>query len=161
HLPRPPPRHLVGCDQPGRSPRRLGVDGQDGAALGHRHVLRGPLLRGTPRPRRERRISTRRPTPPLRRRGSSPPALGHRDRPRDLPVRRLLGWVAGIAISPDGRRALSSENADPYLRLWDIATGREIYHYEVLYDWLTRGTFTRDGRQVIWPAFDGVLLVWD
>ena len=50
---------------------------------------------------------------------------------------------------------------DRHLRLWDIETGRELYHYEVPHVWLTRGTFTRDGRQAIWAAFDGALRVWD
>src|SRR5262249_25646407 len=84
----------------------------------------------------------------------------------------LRGDVAGIAISPDGRRALSGDvldhslrlwdlDVDHYLRLWDLDTGRELYHYDVPHVGLTRGTFTRDGRQAIWAAFDGALRVWD
>src|SRR5262249_35181670 len=73
----------------------------------------------------------------------------------------LLVDVSGVAISPDGRRALSGGAFDPRLRLWAIATGRELYQYEVPHAWLTRGTFTRDGRQAIWAAFDGALHVWD
>ena len=73
----------------------------------------------------------------------------------------LRGHAAGVAISPDGCRALSGGLADQNLRLWDVATGRELYHYEVPHVWLTRGAFTRDGRQAIWAAFDGALRVWD
>ena len=97
HLLRPPGRHLVGCDQSGRAARGLGVDRWDGARLGHRHGPRGPMLRWTPRRRHERRVPTRRRTPPLRRDGSPPPSLGHRDRPRGPPVRR----------PPRGRRVAS------------------------------------------------------
>jgi len=50
---------------------------------------------------------------------------------------------------------------DRYLHLWDLDTGRELYHYDVPHVWLTRGAFTRDGRQAIWAAFDGALRVWD
>jgi WD40 repeat protein len=73
----------------------------------------------------------------------------------------LRGDVACVAISPDGRHALSGGGLDRHLRLWDLATGRELYHYEAHHAWLTRGTFSRDGRQAIWAAFDGVLRVWD
>jgi WD40 repeat protein/serine/threonine protein kinase len=66
-----------------------------------------------------------------------------------------------LAIAPDGRHALTSGYADPNLRLWDLDTGREIYHYEVPHAWLSRGTFTPDGRQAIWGASDGVLRIWD
>ena len=73
----------------------------------------------------------------------------------------LRGDVAGVTISPDGRRALSGGVVDHYLRLWDLDTGRELYHYDVPHVGLTRGTFTRDGRQAIWAAVDGALRVWD
>jgi WD40 repeat protein len=73
----------------------------------------------------------------------------------------LRGDVAGVAISPDGRRVVTGGNLDHNLRLWDIATGRQLYHYEVPHAWLTRGSFTRDGRQAIWASFDGALRVWD
>jgi WD40 repeat protein len=66
-----------------------------------------------------------------------------------------------LAIAPDGRHALSSGILDPQLRLWDLATGGEVYHYEVPHVGLTRGTFTRDGRQAIWACGDGTLRVWD
>ena len=73
----------------------------------------------------------------------------------------LRGDVAAVAISPDGHRALTGGRVDRYLRLWNLDTGRELYHYEVPHVGLTRGTFTRDGRQAIWAAFDGALRVWD
>ncbi len=74
---------------------------------------------------------------------------------------RGSGPIDGLAIAPDGRHALSSGVLDHHLRLWDLDAGRELYHYEVPHVWLTRGSFTRDGRQAIWPAFDGTLRVWD
>jgi WD40 repeat protein len=66
-----------------------------------------------------------------------------------------------LAIAPDGRHALSSGKLDPRLRVWDLEAGYEVYHYEVPHVQLTRGTFTRDGRQAIWAASDGALRIWD
>jgi WD40 repeat protein len=71
------------------------------------------------------------------------------------------GPIDGLAIAPDGRHALSSGILDHHLRLWDVDTGRELYHYEVPHVQLSRGTYTRDGRQAIWAASDGALRVWD
>ena len=53
--------------------------------------------------------------------GSPPPPLGHR-RPaaRSAASTASAGDVAGLAISPDGRRALSGGIVDHHLRLWDL-----------------------------------------
>jgi hypothetical protein len=48
---------------------------------------------------------------------------------------------------------------DNHLRFWELDTGLELYHYDVPHVMLIRGTFSRDGRQAIWRAGDGVLRV--
>ena len=66
-----------------------------------------------------------------------------------------------IAVSPDGRHALSSGFGDRTLRLWDLAGGRELacFQYEGVSP--TRGAFLPDGRHAVWASTDGVLRIWD
>ena len=79
-------------------------------------------------------------------------------------LRRFDGHSGGIlwvAISPDGRHALSSSNTDRTLRLWDLATGEELacFQYEGVSP--TRGAFLPDGRHAVWAGNDGFLRVWE
>ena len=71
------------------------------------------------------------------------------------------GPIDGLAISSDGRHALSSGILDHHLRFWDLDSGRELYHYEVPYVSLARGTFSSDGTQALWASSDGTVRVWD
>ncbi|MDD5058981.1 MAG: caspase family protein [Sideroxydans sp.] len=70
------------------------------------------------------------------------------------------GDVASVALSPDGR-TLVSGSGDSTLKLWDVASGREIrtlYGHE-------RGVqsvaFSPDGRTVVSGSIDETLKLWD
>ncbi len=71
------------------------------------------------------------------------------------------GGVVGVAVSPDGRRMLSSAWDSPELRLWDVETGRCLQQINWGVVRPTRGTFTRDGRELVWPGFeDGTIRIY-
>lgn len=77
-------------------------------------------------------------------------------------VRTLEGhasWVKRVAITPDGRLAISV-SADDTLKVWEIATGRERRTPLMT----TRSNFvaiTPDGRAAICQAVDFTLREWD
>ncbi len=78
-------------------------------------------------------------------------------------VARLIGhdhpWVESVSALPDGR-ALLSGCVDHTVRLWDIATGREIkclWHPDAV-----RAIFAlQDGRRVLTGCADGFVRLWD
>jgi WD40 repeat protein len=69
------------------------------------------------------------------------------------------GWVADIAVSADGARALTA-GKDGTARLWDLASGRELRvleHESQVYS----TAFAPDGRLVATGAHDGAVRIWD
>jgi WD40 repeat protein len=79
---------------------------------------------------------------------------GHQDTPRS------------IALSPDGRRALSG-SSDMTMRLWDVETGQELRRFEHR-NTVWRVVFAPNGRQGLSISsgdnaalFDHVLRLWD
>ena len=69
--------------------------------------------------------------------------------PRDLvELRSLIGHrqqVNAVAVSPDGRLLLSGSN-DKTLRLWDIASGKEVRRFEGHPESVLAVAFSPDGR---------------
>jgi WD40 repeat protein len=68
--------------------------------------------------------------------------------------------VTSIALSPDGRFALSGSN-DRAARLWDVATGKEVRRFPGESTAVTAVAFSPDGRQILTGGDDGSLIVWD
>src|SRR3989338_4936892 len=70
------------------------------------------------------------------------------------------GEVHAVAFSPDGRTLISG-SYDHTLKLWDIASGREIRtligHAENIY----AVAFSPDGRTIISGSGDNTLKLWD
>jgi len=89
---------------------------------------------------------------PYLERSNRPPT--HPLRPQCL--RTLQGhtsWVESLAVTPDGRRALSG-SWDKTLRLWDLETGQclAVYHAG---DLVHTATFSPDGRRIVCGTHDG------
>jgi WD40 repeat protein/CubicO group peptidase (beta-lactamase class C family) len=82
--------------------------------------------------------------------------------------------VTAVAFSPDGRRALSAGGSlhtedgpgwspagfDNCLRLWDVATGRELCRFEGHEDALTSAAFTPDGYHALSGSCDATVRLW-
>jgi WD40 repeat protein/tetratricopeptide (TPR) repeat protein/serine/threonine protein kinase len=78
-------------------------------------------------------------------------------------VRRLVGHlkeVQEVAYFPDGRRAISASH-DGTLRLWDVATGRELRRFEGHRSVVHAVAISPDSRQVLSGSWDGTLRLWD
>ena len=71
------------------------------------------------------------------------------------------GEVSGIAISDDGRSALTG-GRDKVLKLWDVASGKLLRTLEGHANWVERVVFARDGLHAASGSFiDGVIKVWN
>jgi len=69
-------------------------------------------------------------------------------------------WVRSVTFSPDGRMVLSGSN-DNTLKLWDVATGRELRTFSGHTGIVNSVTFSPDGRQVLSGSYDNTLKLWD
>ncbi len=83
-------------------------------------------------------------------------------------VRRFEGhpdWVYTVALSPDGRRALSGsaseEDADGAVRLWDVATGKELRRLEGHTAGVMAVAFAPDGKRAASASDDHTVRLWD
>lgn len=70
------------------------------------------------------------------------------------------GKVTSVAISPDGKYALSGAE-DYTLKLWEIATGREIRTFKGHTDWVYAVAISPDGRQALSGGKDDTVRLWD
>ena len=69
-------------------------------------------------------------------------------------------WVQSVYLLPDGKRLLST-SYDKSVRLWDIATGREIRRIPHPAVVLAAALVPPDARRVITGCDDGVVRLWD
>ena len=83
-------------------------------------------------------------------------------------VRRFEGHTDGVmvvAFSPDGKRALSGGvcygDRDPTLRLWDVATGKELLKLEGHTEGVYGLAFLPVGKQAVSGSHDGTVRLWD
>jgi WD40 repeat protein len=68
--------------------------------------------------------------------------------------------VSSVAIAPDGKTALSG-SWDHTLRLWDLASGREIKKFEGHSGWVNSVAFAPDGKTALSGSNDNTLRLWD
>ncbi len=67
--------------------------------------------------------------------------------------------VSSIAFSADGR-TLASGDLDAKVRLWDVASGKNLAVLDGKY-WIGSVAFSRDGQTLIWGDADGAISFWD
>ena len=75
-------------------------------------------------------------------------------------LRGHSGDVIGLAVSPDGRLALTGSQDDT-LKVWEIATGREVRTIPGRSLWIGRVAFSPDGRLAISGAKDKMPKIWE
>jgi WD40 repeat protein len=68
--------------------------------------------------------------------------------------------VQSVAFSPDGRRALSG-GSDNTLKLWDIATAKELRAFNGHSNWIHSVAYSPDGNVALSGAADHTLKLWD
>jgi WD40 repeat protein len=70
------------------------------------------------------------------------------------------GAVTAVAFSPDGK-LLASGSADQTIKLWDTATGKEVFTLKGHRDRVTGVTFSPDGKRLLSASADKTAKIWD
>jgi len=70
-----------------------------------------------------------------------------------------MGSVGAVAFSPDGR-LLASGGSDGAVRVWDVATGRELRRLEGHTDSVQSVAFSPDGRTLASGGKDNIVRLW-
>jgi mono/diheme cytochrome c family protein len=70
------------------------------------------------------------------------------------------GSVLDIAFAPDGSKAASAGD-DRTVRLWDVATGRELRRFEGHGDEVNAVAFVPDGKRLLTGSRDRTVRLWD
>jgi WD40 repeat protein len=79
------------------------------------------------------------------------------------PIRSMSGhhdWVKSIAISPDGRYALSG-SYDDTMKLWDVSSGAEIRTFKGHTSDIESVAFSPDGHYALYGSEDNTMKLWD
>jgi WD40 repeat protein/tRNA A-37 threonylcarbamoyl transferase component Bud32 len=71
-----------------------------------------------------------------------------------------LDWVHAVALSPDGRQALSASR-DHTTRLWDLASSREVRCFSGHHAPVRTVAFSPNGRYAVSAGEDRTVRVWD
>jgi WD40 repeat protein len=79
-------------------------------------------------------------------------------------------FVFGLAVSPDGKRALSSSGSNILSKLedvtwsvclWEIESGKELQRLEGRGPGITSVALSPDGSQALFAGYDGTVRLWD
>jgi WD40 repeat protein len=78
----------------------------------------------------------------------------------DVESGRTLTHIRGAnafcaAFSPDGKRIASGSSFDPYVRVWDAASGKELRKYQGHTAGVNSVAFFPDGKRIASASADG------
>jgi hypothetical protein len=82
----------------------------------------------------------------------------------DESIRTFSGhddFVRSVAFAPDGVTALSGSSSDSTVRLWEIASGKEIHRLSGHTGSVFSVSFAPDGRTALSGGPDGTVRLWD
>ena len=65
-----------------------------------------------------------------------------------------------VAFSPDGQR-LASASRDQTVKIWDSATGKELFALKGHAGWVTSVAFSPDGQRLASASDDQTVKIWD
>jgi WD40 repeat protein len=71
------------------------------------------------------------------------------------------GFAESVAVTPDGRRAISPGGLDNTVWVWDIESEAVLHELEGHHGQVMRVSVTPDGRRVVSGSADGTLRLWD
>jgi len=73
------------------------------------------------------------------------------------------GSVTSVVFSPDGKQIISGSYYDKTIRIWDVATGREIRSLFMRGNGISYVMLSPDGKQIISSssALPGYIIIWD
>jgi WD40 repeat protein len=71
--------------------------------------------------------------------------------------------VSSVVFSPDGKQIVSGSYEDKNIKIWDVATGREIRNIYSDINGVNNLKISPDGKQIISSSFDlpGIIKIWD
>ncbi len=76
----------------------------------------------------------------------------------DKPEERILH---GVAFSPDGKTLASAEGRAKTVKLWEVATGKELKTFEEHTGWTLGVAFSPDGKTLAVSDGNGQVKLWD
>jgi WD40 repeat protein len=69
------------------------------------------------------------------------------------------GYVNAVAVSPDGKTALSGSGDT--VKLWDLGSGKCLRKFEGHQRWISAVAISQDGKTALYGSADKTLKLWD